>query len=200
MDPFVKNANRSRNILVSIAIGGALIVCVVVIGWAVMGYTSYKKSGGIPPGVTAPAQAAISNPQNGAQIEIGELVMIQVDAIGPNAFTSIELWLDGALAGVKMAQEGGTQPSIAHFSWQTLTLGHHSLIATAVDEQGNKVFSSQVAVSVVQGDTEIELLSLDQTGSPAVEPAPPEGTFGTESGPELEESTGPAERWQGKPV
>jgi len=199
MDPFVKKASNSRNFLVGVALGGALIVGALVIGGITLGYASYKRSGGIPSGDTASAQAAISNPQNGAQIEIGEYVMVEVSAIGPNAYTSFELWLDGALTGVQVAPEGGMQPFVAQFSWRPLELGPHSLIAAAVDGYGQKVISSQVVVLVIQGEHEIELLSPDQIGSPSVQPAPPEGAFAPPVEPVVGASTGPSGSWQGSP-
>ena len=103
MDPFVKKAGWSRNLLVGIS---ALIVGGLAIGWVAMRYINYIRSGGIPSGDTPFAQVAISYPQNGDQLEIGEFAIVDANAIGLNAFTSIELWLDGTLAGVQMAHEG----------------------------------------------------------------------------------------------
>ena len=194
MDPFVKKAGLSRNFLVGVS---ALLVGALVIGGIAMFYTSYKRSGGIPSGDIASAHVAISNPQNGAQLEIGEYVIVEVNAIGSNPYTSIELWLDGALVGVQGAPEGGMQPFAVQFSWQPLNLGARSLIAAAVDINGEKAMSAQVVVFVIQGENEIELVAQNQDGSSIVSPALPQGEHSPPEAPGVGVSTGPASNWSG---
>ena len=194
MDPFIKKAGLSRNFLIltsTLALGALVISGIAVL------YSNYNRSGGFPSEEVETGQVAVSFPYSGAQVEIGEMVIVEASVIGLMEFTSIELWLDGALVGLQAPPDSKTQPYTVEFAWRPLELGPHSLIVAGVDEVGQKIMSSQVFVTAIQGESVIEILTPDQTGIPAVQPAPPGGSYDPPAEPAMGASTGPAGGWQG---
>ena len=160
----VKIAITIRNISIS----ALIVIAVVAIGVIAYKFISYKSSGGIPIDETF-AQVAISSPPQGGQLEVGDTVPVEGAAIGSNPFLSMELWINGELLGVQAAPSGGAHPFSTSFSWRPVEPGIYSLIAAAIDIDGNKEISVQVVVFVTQSETGIELVSSD---SPTVLPAP----------------------------
>jgi hypothetical protein len=199
MDPFVKKFKWGGNPLITAVIGIVVIAGAVVIGFMALRYNSYKQAGGIPPVESSPAQVAISYPQNGGQHEAGESLTIEATAVGPVEFVSMELWLDGQLAGVQTAPEGGLHPFSTHFTWLPLEPGSHSLIAGAVDANGQKAMSAQVIVFIVPPKVNIELVQMDLSSSPNVLPAAPEGASDSPAQPGAGATSGPAGTWSGSP-
>jgi hypothetical protein len=199
MDPFVKKLKWGGNPLVTAVIGIVVVAGAAVVGYMALGYNSYKQAGGLPPVETAPAQIAISYPQNGGEYEAGESLIVEATAVGPVEFVSVELWLDGKLVGMQTAPEGGLTPFSTHFSWLPLEPGSHSLIAGAVDANGQKAMSAQVIVFIVSPEDGSDILTLNQTDSPTVLPAPPEEANGAPASPGAGDSSGPAGSWSGSP-
>lgn len=193
-EPFIKPVgNKTKQVeLLMISVVGTAVVILGV--WVGLNYARYRRSGGLPAKASFPAQVAISFPPNGVQIEAGEPLMVEADALGPHPFLSMELWLDGELVGVQAAPEGGRQPFSAEFFWQTSELGAHSLIAVAVDGNGQKVISAQVVVLVGQGEVAVEDLVLQ-----VVQPEPSDGYYVPPFGPGEGSSVGPAGIWGGTP-
>ena len=155
------------NIILGTTFIGALI-------WGGMQFFNYRNSTGDAPPSSSPAIVSIDTPRNGDQFEIGEAIIVEASAVGPHDFLSIELWLDGELAGVQAAPAGGLHPFNTQFSWMPVAPGLHSLIAAAVDDNGEKTMSSQEVVMVAENESGIV---MDSTGDvPEVLPAPAEGT------------------------
>ena len=107
-EPLIKKAGMKSSAMARIIIGVVVVAAVVTVT-AVIAYKfiSYKSSGGIPTGETSFAQVAISSPPQGAQMEVGDSVMVEGSAIGSNPFLSMELWINGELLGVQAAPSGG---------------------------------------------------------------------------------------------
>ena len=192
-EPFISPVvykTKKTTLLISIILGTIFIGALI---WGGMLFFNYRDSGGGAPVSSSPAIVTIGTPGNGDQFEIGEAIIVEASAVGPHDFLSVELWLDGELAGVQAAPAGGLHPFNTHFSWMPVDPGMHSLIAAAVDDKGGKTMSSQVVVMVVENESGIV---MDSPGSvPEVLPAPPEGTV-PRAGP-AEGAVWPAGNWSG---
>lgn len=172
-EPFIAPVGYKTKKITLLITSILVITLIGAIVWGGMVYSNYRNSGGVPAVASSPAMVSIGSPTNGDLIEIGEAVIVETAAVGPNAFLSMELWLDGELAGVQAALAGGQHPFNTHFSWMPLEPGLHSLIAAAVDEYGDKTISSQIVVMVVENEDGIELNPPEDV--PEVLPAPPAG-------------------------
>jgi hypothetical protein len=176
------------------------IVGIIMIGaiiWGVVTFLNYRSNGGIPPLTSARGQVAIISPQTGAQIEAGDTLTVDVSAIGPTAYNSVELWLNGELAGVQAAVSGGMQPFSTQFSWYPTDPGYHALMAVGVDTNGLKTLSTQVVVLILEGEEEKTDLDASLSAPPVVEPAPPGGASSPPGGPGEGEPVNPAGIWAG---
>lgn len=189
-EPLIKE-NKKSSLLTRILIGALVVVTVAALGFIAYKFFSYKGSGGIPID-TAFAQVAISSPPQGVQLEVSESVMVEAAAIGSNPFASMELWINGELLGVQAASSGGVLPFSTFFSWRPVEPGVYSLIAEAIDIDGNIEISTQVIVFVVQTEIGIELLISD---SPTVLPAPSGGGYSPPAIPQPDDNIGPASSW-----
>ncbi len=190
-EPLIKKASKKNSLLTRILIGAVVVIAIVAIGVIAFKFISYNQMGGIPTDETH-AQVAISSPPTGLLLEAGESVLVETAAIGSTSFTSMELWINGKLMGVQAAPSGGVHPFQTFFSWRPIEPGIHTLIASAIDVDGNKVISEQVVVFVNNIETGIELISFD---SPSVLPAPEGGGYSPSVGPESDDSSGPAGIW-----
>ena len=198
-DPFITEANRGKYFLVGAAIGGAVFVVALVVVVMAFNFTSYQSSGGLPSGDTPPAQVAIGSPQKGAVLDAGESLLVKATAIGSTAFSSMELWVDGELTGVQAAPSAGAHPFSTSFYWLPLEPGRHSLIAAAIDVDGQRAMSAQVLVSVTPAGGRGEILTTGQAGSHVVLPAPAGGGAGSPEAPGAGDLVGPADDWSGSP-
>jgi hypothetical protein len=191
-DPLGYKTKKVTLVIISV-VGVAVILAGV---WVGLKFNQYRDSGGLAAISSAPAMVSISEPLNGAQIELGDSIIVSAMALGPNPFLSMELWLDGQLAGVQAAPTGGMHPFDTHFSWLPVEPGYHSLIAAAVDSQGKKTMSAQVVVLISESEQNIALEISDQI--PEVYPAPPD-EVPAPTGPGGGETTGPSSNWGGSP-
>ena len=191
-EPLIKKVNKKSSTLARILIGTLVVAVVAALGFGVYKFISYKQSGGVSPLEASFAHVAISSPPQGVQLEVGDSVMVESSAIGSKPFLSMELWINGELLGVQAAPVGGVHPFSTFFSWRPVETGIYSLIAAAIDIDGNKEISEQVAVFVAQSESEIELVSSDL---PTVLPAPTGGGYSPPVGPGADDPTGPASIW-----
>ena len=194
-DPFIKEAKKS-SLLVKILLGAVAVAAVAALGVIAFKFISYKETGGIPAGTTF-SQVAISYPSQGVQLELNDPLKVEAAAIGSKPFTSMELWINGELLGVQAAPSGGAYPFSTFFSWTPAEEGIYSLIAAAIDADGNKKISAQVVVYVAQTETGIEQVSSDLNGSPSIMPPPPAGGYSPPEGPSDNESQGITGIWKG---
>ncbi len=194
-EPFIKEA-KSSSLLVKVLVGAVVVAAVAALGVIAFKFISYKESGGVPADPSF-AQVAISYPQQGVQLELNDPMKVEAVAIASKLFTSMELWINGELVGVQAAPSGGAYPFSTFFSWTPVEEGIYSLIAAAIDADGNKEISAGVTAFVAQTETEGEQVSFDLYGSPSVKPAPSGGGYSPPEAPSPDESIGPASNWNG---
>jgi hypothetical protein len=196
-EPFIAPVGyktKKITLLITSILGITLIGAMV---WGAITFMNYRSTGGIPPLTSAPGQVAIISPQTGAQAEAGDTLTVDVSAIGPTAYNSVELWLNGELAGVQAAALGGMQPFSTQFSWYPTDPGYHALMAVGVDANGLKVLSTQVVVLILEGEEEETDLVSSLSAPPVVEPAAPGGASLPPGGPGEGEPVNPAGIWAG---
>jgi hypothetical protein len=199
MDPFVSKSNQNRILLARIVIGVGVVLAAIVVGMVVLNFMAYRNSEGLPPVDQSPAQISIGNPSEGAVLEAGESQMVSAAATGPDAFLSVELWVDGVLAGVQSAPGGLAQPFSTSFYWLPIKVGAHSLIAIAVDTQEQRIISPQVIVIVTEGDVGGVSEASDESALPVVLPEPNGKGYSPPAQPGSGDSVGPADTWNGSP-
>ena len=73
-EPFIKEAKKS-SLLIKLVLGAVVVAAVAALGVIGYKFISYKESGGVPTDTTF-AQVAISNPQQGMQLELSDSVMV----------------------------------------------------------------------------------------------------------------------------
>ena len=198
-DPFVRKINWLRFFLIGTAVGVTAFVIVVIVGIVVINFSNYQDSGGLSSEVGQTAQVSIGNPANGVQLEANESIMVNATAVGPKAFLSMELWVDGQLAGVQAAPSGGVHPFSTFFYWSPKQPGSHSLLALAIEADGNKAISSQVVVFVTPDPSAGAATLVDSNASPLVLPAPIGGGYIPPSHPGASDIVSPGEAWSGSP-
>jgi len=147
--------------------------------------------------INTPAQVSIGYPVNGALLNSNESLLVNAAAIGPEAFLSMELWVDGTLAGVQAAPSGGVQPFSSFFYWLPKTSGNHYLIAAAVDTGGERVYSAQVTVFVALEEGSKEEAQTSPGTSSIVLPAPGGGGYTPPGPPGEGDSVGLGKDWSG---
>lgn len=194
-EPFIKEAKKS-SLLVKVILGVVVVAAVSALGVIGYKFISYKETGGVPAEPSF-AQVAISYPSQGVQLELNDPMKVEAVAIGSKPFISMELWINGELVGVQAAPSGGIYPFSTLFSWTPVEEGVFSLVAAAIDADGNKEISAHVVVSVAQSETEDEQVSFDLSGSPSVVPPPSGGGYSPPDGPSPDESTGLTGIWTG---
>ncbi len=198
-EPYLPKSNRLKFLLLGSVVGVTAFAVAIIVGTVVTNFSNYQDSGGQPSGDAPPVQVSFSNLWNGLQLEAGESLLVNATAIGPQAFLSMELWVDGQLAGVQAAPGGGVHPFSAFFSWLPIEPGSHSLIAAAVDTEGNKAMSAQVVVFVTQTETDRAAALPDPDVSPVVQPAPGGSGYIPPSPPGADAAVGAANGWSGSP-
>lgn len=198
-EPYLPKFNWLRFLLLGSAVGVTAFVAVFIIGVVVINISNYQDSQGLPNVDTPSAQVSIGNLPNGFQLKAGESLLINTTAIGPQAFLSMELWVDGVLGGVQAAPSGGVHPFSTYFRWLPKEPGKHSLIAAAIDTEGEKTMSAQVVVIVTPVDVEGVVPPQDPGSAPDVLPAPSAGGYIQPIPPGADSPVSPAENWNGTP-
>jgi hypothetical protein len=127
---------------------GLLILCALVALATIVGYSFLNPSS--PEGGDAVAQARLSvsfaAPQSGAQVPVGQPVMVHAVANGDGKIARVELWIDGELhAAQNSALPDGVSPFPLVAAWQPGSAGTHTLIARAFGADGAR---AQAAVDV----------------------------------------------------
>jgi len=198
-DPFVSKINWLRYLLLGSAIGATVFVVVAVASVVTTNYSNYKDSRGLPKVDVPSAQVSIGNLWNGIQLPANVSFMVNATAFGSQVFNSVELWVDGQLAGVQAAPTGGALPFSTYFAWLPRVIGNHSLIVAAIDVEGRKILSDQVVVIVTEDPDGAHIPQADADTAPVVLPAPSAGGYVPPHPPSANASISPAEPWSGTP-
>jgi hypothetical protein len=191
-DPFVKRDSRLRYFLIISGIVVVALLAVIIVALVASAFFNNQGAGETLPRDAPLAQVSISNPNEGAQITAGESLFVNAIAIGPDAFLSMELWVNGELAGVQAAPSGGVHPFSTSFLWVPKEPGYHSLIAAVIDFEGQKTISPQVVVVITQEEGGGDIVAPSHDDSVSVFPPPPGGAYTPPSPPGADDSVGPA--------
>jgi len=176
---------------------GAIVV-IGILGFVVIRYQNYLKLGDQPLTEVTLAQVSIGDPSDGTQLTTGEAIQIQATAAGPQAFLSMELWVDGVLMGVQTAPSEGAAPLTTTFSWLPLDTGPHALVARAMSVEDQTVTSAPVIVNVTTLEGVAPVSLPEGADFPTVLPAP-SGAYSPPTDPGMGDMAGEAEDWSGSP-
>ena len=138
---------RSKWVLIGLLAAGfvAVTLVLVLVAWQ---FIRYRGTDGEPPEVLPPPSVRIVQPAPGNTSTIAEVVNVNVNAVGPADFLSMELWINGELAAVQAAPAGGQNPWTAPFSWIPDEAGAYSLLARGFDADGLSYYSDGVVIGV----------------------------------------------------
>lgn len=177
---------------------GGLVILIVLVVVGVF-YFQYLGNGSNLPLASAAAQVSIGQPANGAQLVAFEPLTVDALAAGPTPFLSMELWINGALTSVQTGPANGKTPFSTAFAWLPKEEGTFSLIARAIDENGQTSTSDPVQVIVGPNEGLAEGFTEQFADVPAVSPALGGGGFSPPTGPSSGDSSGEGEVWSGDP-
>src|SRR6185369_1654949 len=126
-----------------------LIALIAIIIWLVLLLMYLPSvSSQLPPG-NGSLKVNLFLPENNVSLPSGSQVSVQAEALGVNAITTIQFWVDGVAADASAAGEGiSTKTLNANWSWLPASDGVHILVARAEDGQGNVGVSNPVRVMV----------------------------------------------------
>lgn len=103
-------------------------------------------------GAAAPAASkpvvSIGSPAHGAQVNVGQEVLVQASAVDANGIVRVELWVNGQLQSV--AQPPSPQSShAAVFRWTPTSAGAYTLVAKAINVSSMTSEPAAVVINVV---------------------------------------------------
>lgn len=98
----------------------------------------------MPPNAS-PVIVTLTTPSNDTAIPLNDSTTITVDAVGPQAIVSLELWVNGARLFNKTS-ESGLKQLTATWAWLPQSEGAHTLIARAMDAQQHEGQSNVVHI------------------------------------------------------
>ncbi len=110
--------------------------------------------------VSSKPVVSIGSPPHGAQVNVGQEVLVQVSAADVNGVSRIELWVDGQLQSTAQSPAPQTAQAVV-LHWTPTTAGSHLLVVQAVNARSISSEPAAVTVNAVGG------------GSPAPGPATP---------------------------
>jgi LysM repeat protein len=156
-------------------LGGAVVLVFALVVAAIAGYFFLRPSAPESiavleaPGVTGP-DIAFQEPATGAQVDLGESVMVFATARDEKGVTRTELWVDGQFVVQQDSPDpnGVTPLSLVHY-WVAATPGTHSLIVQAYNSQGAMGTSPVIYVDV-SGEPPQEPTTAQYTVQPGDDP------------------------------
>lgn len=129
---------------------------------------------------------------------VGDAVLVETKAFGPAPIVSMELWIDGILAGVQAAPSPGLNPFATHFVWFPDYPGIYSLVARSQDSEEHTSTSLTVEFLINPSDEEDEGKEDDGISGGGVLPSYGSG-YSPPNVPENKGGIGPASIWNGSP-
>lgn len=123
---------------------------------------------GCVPQISGKPVVSIGSPPHGAQVIVGQDVLVQANAMDAMGVTRIELWVDGILLTMSQSpSSSNTYAAVLH--WTPTTTGSHMLMVKAVNV--SSITSDPVAVTVnVVAQTAPTLPPALPTSAPAMPP------------------------------
>ncbi len=101
----------------------------------------------VPPLPSKPV-VSIGSPAHGAQVNVGQEVLVQVSAVDPSGIVRVELWVNGQLHSVAQPPSPQTTHA-AVLRWTPASAGAYTLVAKAVNVSSITSEPAAVAVNVV---------------------------------------------------
>lgn len=172
-------------------IGAAIVLAVAAASLLLYKFYEYRNVGlnGL---LDAPQPSvAITTPQSYSSASVQSPLPVDVVANGYQPLTSIELWVDGILLGVQAAPPTGLFNFKTTFLWTPGAAGEYSLVARALDSNGDSSVSPAVMVKITPFLPPEGSEVAFEEGPPSVLPAAPSG-FPAVGFPGTNESVGEA--------
>src|SRR5689334_7092084 len=139
--------------VIGCGLAGVLLVLALLFGVAAYQFKQYQATIEDLPGKATPIVIAITDPHTGQTVPAGMPLLVHVDAGGPEALVSLELWANGQLVGIQAAPSAnGITPFEADFAWTASDPGTYTLIARAL--QADNQSGDSAGVVVIVGPTE----------------------------------------------
>jgi LysM repeat protein len=146
---------------------GCLSVAVAgLIGGSVLVYGLARRIGPVEsqvPANTAPILVLLEHPRDGASYTSDEQIGVQVRAVTSQPLASIQLWADGQLVQAENPTGGNLTQVTQAWVWTPGTSGDHTLVARALDLQG-QVGTSNVVTLHVDGPATADLFLEAKAG------------------------------------
>jgi len=196
--------SKRKRILVVGMLAGILAVFLVVAGVFIAQFNRYRASGGSESIDPTLPQVSINIPTGDNTFIVGQPSPVYALAIGYDPFLSMELWVDGILAGVDAGPSSGMTPFNGEFLWIPTQPGLHILIARAKDSAQHVANSASLMVIVLPDETisastsEGENLTGGESSVPIVYPAAG-STSQPPAPPGPDTTSGPSQPWEGSP-
>ena len=126
-----------------------------------------------PGAVPAPAPeftnhiiVSLTDPLNGEAYPISADLSIRAEAISDSSITHMELWADGIFYEDYAAPEDGLGLLVHYWTWSPKTLGSHTLMVRAYNDQGQTAFSNVVSLKGID-DPGFDLVVKAEEGDSA---------------------------------
>ncbi len=154
----MKGTTKGENLMTSkgklfgglVLMVGGFVFLIVILAGGILAYQFLKyRNAGLDGLQTAPqAVVAITSPQTLSETPEGSPVPVDVSSNGYQSLVSTELWVDGILMGVQAAPPSGPFNFNTTFLWNPGPAGEHSLVARALDANGDMVISLPVVINI----------------------------------------------------
>lgn len=128
---------------IQLIVGGAIALVAIVFG--VIQYRDFVQSTPVQPTVSD-GKVDIVSPGNYQEVGLHEPLLIAAIAVGPNAFTEAELWIDGLRLGQITNDDPSATQYKVNFWWAPEKPGPHSLVVRAFDNGGGSISSAPLLI------------------------------------------------------
>lgn len=106
---------------------------------------------------------SLTDPLNGDAYPVSAGLSIRAEAISDSPITHMELWADGTLYEDYAAPEDGLGLLIHYWAWSPVTLGAHTLMVRAYNDQSQTAFSNVVSLKGIE-DPGFDLIAKAKDG------------------------------------
>lgn len=106
---------------------------------------------------------SLTDPLNGESYPISAGLSVRGEALSDGAISRMELWADGELYEEYVAPEDGLGLLVHYWNWSPQTLGSHTLMVRAYNDQNQSAFSNTVQIKGVE-DPGYVLITTAQEG------------------------------------
>jgi len=111
---------------------------------------------------------SITDPVDGEVYPINAGLEIRAEAVSDNSITHMELWADGILYEDYSAPEDGLGLLVHYWSWSPQTIGVHTLMVRAHNDQGQTAFSNVIGLKGIEDPGFVLIASAEEGDSASV--------------------------------